>query len=128
VNGERAAEFLGFFVERPVDFVSQVTLDGFAIGRQHAAEHAQFFNCSAQFSNARANILKRDERDAFEPRILLEKFFVKPVVVSFARDEEIAAYMPQGNQMAKLFPEFDHLHFRYLKQNRRATGNPSPQA
>ena len=39
--------------------------------------------------------------------------------------EEIAAYMPKGIQMAKLFPEFDHLHFRYLKQNRRATGNPS---
>jgi len=41
--------------------------------------------------------------------------------------EEIAAYMPRGNQMAKLFPEFDHLHFRYLKQNRRATGNPSAE-
>lgn len=41
--------------------------------------------------------------------------------------EEIAAYMPKGNQMAKLFPELDHLHFRYLKQNRRATGNPTPQ-
>jgi uncharacterized protein len=40
--------------------------------------------------------------------------------------DEIAAYMPKGNQMANLFPEFDHLHFRYLKQNRRATGNPSP--
>jgi predicted TIM-barrel fold metal-dependent hydrolase len=40
--------------------------------------------------------------------------------------EEIAKYMPTGNQMANLFPEFDHLHFRYLKQNRRATGNPSP--
>jgi uncharacterized protein len=40
--------------------------------------------------------------------------------------DEIAAYMPKGNQMAKLFPEFDHLHFRYLKQTRRATGNPSP--
>ena len=39
--------------------------------------------------------------------------------------EEIAAYMPKGNQLATLFPEFDHLHFRYLKQNRRATGNPS---
>ncbi len=39
--------------------------------------------------------------------------------------DDIARYMPQGNQMAKLFPEFDHLHFRYLKQNRRATGNPS---
>jgi predicted TIM-barrel fold metal-dependent hydrolase len=39
--------------------------------------------------------------------------------------EEIAHYMPSGNQMAKLFPEFDHLHFRYLKQNRRATGNPT---
>ena len=41
--------------------------------------------------------------------------------------EEIARYMPKGNQMAKLFPELDHLHFRYLKQNRRATGNPSPE-
>ena len=42
--------------------------------------------------------------------------------------DEIACYMPKGNQMAKLFPEFDHLHFRYLKQNRRATENPSPDA
>jgi predicted TIM-barrel fold metal-dependent hydrolase len=41
--------------------------------------------------------------------------------------EEIARYMPKGNQMAKLFPEFDHLHFRYLKQNRRTTGNPSAE-
>jgi predicted TIM-barrel fold metal-dependent hydrolase len=42
-----------------------------------------------------------------------------------ANGEEIANYMPKGNQMAKLFPELDHLHFRYLKQNRRATGNPT---
>jgi len=41
--------------------------------------------------------------------------------------EEIAAHMPKGNQLTKPFPEFDHLHFRYLKQNRRATGNPSPE-
>jgi predicted TIM-barrel fold metal-dependent hydrolase len=41
--------------------------------------------------------------------------------------EEIAHYMPKGNQLPKLFPEFDHLHFRYLKQNRRATGNPTAQ-
>jgi len=40
--------------------------------------------------------------------------------------DEIAKYMPAGNRMARLFPEFDHLHFRYLKQNRRTTGNPSP--
>jgi len=40
--------------------------------------------------------------------------------------EEIAQYMPKGNQMAQLFPELDHLHFRYLKQNRRSTGNPTP--
>jgi uncharacterized protein len=39
--------------------------------------------------------------------------------------EEIARYMPKGNQMARLFPEFDHLHFRYLKQSRRDTGNPT---
>jgi len=42
--------------------------------------------------------------------------------------DEIARYMPKGNQMASLFPEFDHLHFRYLKQNRRPTGNPSADA
>lgn len=42
--------------------------------------------------------------------------------------DEIAQYMPKGNQMAKLFPEFDHLHFRYLKENRRATGNPDAEA
>jgi predicted TIM-barrel fold metal-dependent hydrolase len=41
--------------------------------------------------------------------------------------DEIAKYMPKGNQMSRLFPEFDHLHFRYLKQNRRNTGNPSPR-
>jgi predicted TIM-barrel fold metal-dependent hydrolase len=41
--------------------------------------------------------------------------------------EEIAQYMPKGNQMARLFPEFDHLHFRYLKQDRRNTGNPSAE-
>ncbi len=42
-----------------------------------------------------------------------------------ASGDEIARFMPEGNRMAKLFPEFDHLHFRYLKQNRRATGNPT---
>jgi uncharacterized protein len=41
--------------------------------------------------------------------------------------EEIARYMPKGNQMARLFPELDHLHFRYLKKNRRNTGNPTPE-
>ena len=40
--------------------------------------------------------------------------------------EDIANYMPKGNQMAALFPELDHLHFRYLKQKRRGTGNPTP--
>ena len=40
--------------------------------------------------------------------------------------DEIARYMPKGNQMSRLFPELDHLHFRYLKQNRRDTGNPTP--
>jgi predicted TIM-barrel fold metal-dependent hydrolase len=40
--------------------------------------------------------------------------------------DQIARYLPKGNQMANLFPDFDHLHFRYLKQNRRSTGNPTP--
>ncbi len=41
--------------------------------------------------------------------------------------DEIATYMPVGNQMARVFPELDHLHFRYLKQNRRNTGNPTAE-
>lgn len=41
--------------------------------------------------------------------------------------DEIATYMPKGNQMTRLFPELDHLHFRYLKQNRRNTGNPTAE-
>ncbi len=39
--------------------------------------------------------------------------------------DEIAKYMPKGNQLSRLFPEFDHLHFRYLKQHRHPTGNPT---
>lgn len=27
--------------------------------------------------------------------------------------EEIAKYMPKGNQMARFLPEFDHLHFPF---------------
>ena len=40
--------------------------------------------------------------------------------------DEIAKYMPKGNQLAHIFPELDHLHFRFLKLNRRETGNPGP--
>ena len=32
--------------------------------------------------------------------------------------DEIARYMPAGNQFSQLFPVFDHLHFRYLMKNR----------
>lgn len=39
--------------------------------------------------------------------------------------DEIAKYMPRGNQLSLIFPELDHLHFRFLKLNRRETGNPS---
>jgi predicted TIM-barrel fold metal-dependent hydrolase len=41
--------------------------------------------------------------------------------------DEIARFMPQGNRMSQVFPEFDHFHFRFLKLNRRPTGNPGAQ-
>lgn len=44
-----------------------------------------------------------------------------------AYGEEIARHMPKGQQLSMLFPELDHLHFRFLKQHRRATGNPGPE-
>ena len=49
---------------------------------------------------------------------------IMPTAISTTISVATRSPMPKGNQMAKLFPVFDHLHFRYLKQNRRATGNP----
>ena len=57
VHGESAAEFFGFCIERPVDLVSQMSLNGFAVRRQHAAEHAKFFDGAAQLGNRRVDIL-----------------------------------------------------------------------
>src|SRR5207342_3170398 len=36
VHGQSAAEFFGFFIERPIDLVSEVSLNRFAVRRQHA--------------------------------------------------------------------------------------------
>src|SRR5947208_17048575 len=33
MHGQGAAEFFGFFIERPVDLVSEVSLNGFAVRR-----------------------------------------------------------------------------------------------
>lgn len=41
--------------------------------------------------------------------------------------DEVARYMPKGNQCAPVFPELDHLHTYFLAKNKAAprTGNPS---
>ncbi len=51
VHGQGAAEFFGFFIEGPVDLFSEVSLNGFAVRRQHAAEHPEFFDGAAQLGN-----------------------------------------------------------------------------
>jgi len=45
------------------------------------------------------------------------------------RMEEVAKYMPKGNQFPPVFPELDHLHTYFLRKNRAVirTGNPGPK-
>lgn len=42
--------------------------------------------------------------------------------------DEVARYMPKGNQFPPVFPELDHLHTFFLKKQTRLsrTGNPGP--
>src|SRR4030095_1895472 len=57
VHGENAAEFFSFCIKSPVRLVSEMSLNGFAVRRQHAAEHAQFFDGPAQLGNCPVDIL-----------------------------------------------------------------------
>src|SRR6188474_1545817 len=43
MHRQGAAEFLRLFVNRPVQFRTQMIFDAFAVGRQHAAQHAELF-------------------------------------------------------------------------------------
>jgi predicted TIM-barrel fold metal-dependent hydrolase len=42
----------------------------------------------------------------------------------YAGGEEIAKFMPKGNQSPAVFPVLDHLHFQYLRKNRDGMRNP----
>jgi predicted TIM-barrel fold metal-dependent hydrolase len=43
----------------------------------------------------------------------------------YAGGEEIAKFMPKGNQSPVIFPVLDHLHYQYLRQARSPMGNPA---
>jgi predicted TIM-barrel fold metal-dependent hydrolase len=45
----------------------------------------------------------------------------------YAYGDEIARYMPKGNQSSVVFPVLDHLHYQYMRKNREAMGNPDPE-
>ncbi|MCZ6546633.1 MAG: amidohydrolase family protein [Deltaproteobacteria bacterium] len=45
----------------------------------------------------------------------------------YAYGDEIAKYMPKGNQSSVIFPVLDHLHYQYLRKNRDGMGNPGPK-
>jgi predicted TIM-barrel fold metal-dependent hydrolase len=42
----------------------------------------------------------------------------------YAGGEEIARYMPKGNQTTAIFPVLDHLHWQYLRQERTGMRHP----
>ena len=42
----------------------------------------------------------------------------------YAGGEEIARFMPKGNQTPTIFPVLDHLHWQYLRQQRQPMRNP----
>ncbi|MFQ5902915.1 MAG: amidohydrolase family protein, partial [Candidatus Binatia bacterium] len=45
----------------------------------------------------------------------------------YAYGDEIASYMPKGNQSSVIFPVLDHLHYQYLRKKREGIGNPDPK-
>ena len=52
-------------------------------------------------------------------------------IVEGGHSDEMAKYMPKGNQRSALFPVLDHLHFTYLRPGRgggAGNGFPSPDA
>lgn len=42
----------------------------------------------------------------------------------YAGGEEIAKFMPKGNQSPVVFPVLDHLHYQYLRKHREGIGDP----
>src|SRR5215510_8114712 len=81
VHSENAAELFGFCIKRPVNFVAEMSLDGFSVRRQHAAKHPEFVDGAMQLRNPGINVLKRNQGHAFEPRTPVQKPLVKPGVL-----------------------------------------------
>src|SRR5436190_13861227 len=82
MHRQSAAELLSFLIDRPIELGAEMILDTLAVGRQHAAEHAELFHCAPELNDARLDILDRNQRHTLEPGILADEFFVEPVVVS----------------------------------------------
>src|SRR5262245_61255451 len=86
VHSENAAELFGFRIKRPVNFVAEMSLDGFSVRRQHAAKHPKFFDSAAQLRNPGVNALKRNQGQAFEPRTPAHTPTIKTGVICFTGD------------------------------------------
>src|SRR6266403_3857854 len=84
MHRQSAAELLSFLIDRPIEFGAEMILDTLAVGRQHAAEHAELFHCAPELNDARLDVLDRNQRHTLEPGILADEFFMKPVVVGAA--------------------------------------------
>src|SRR6266404_1708597 len=81
---QSAAELLGFLVDRPIELGAEMILDALAVGRQHAAQHAELFDGAPELGDARLHVLDWDQCHSLEARALAGEFFMKPVVVGAA--------------------------------------------
>ncbi len=57
---------LCLLIDGPILFRANMFVE--TIGRDHRADHAQFFNGPAQLSDSRGNILHRDQGHRFKAR------------------------------------------------------------
>src|SRR5258706_131359 len=87
VHRQGAAELFRLFVDRPINFGAEVILYTLAVGRQHAAKHAKLFDGAAQLGYRRFDILNRQQRHAFQARIVAGEFLIEPGVVGSARGD-----------------------------------------
>src|SRR5437870_13249595 len=59
-------------------------LDALAVGRQHPAQHAELCDGASELGDTGLDVLDRDQRHPFEPRVLAGEFFMEPVIVRAA--------------------------------------------
>ena len=86
VDGEGHVQPLRLLVEGPEQLVAEGAADAHvgAVGREHAADHAEFGDAAAQLLHGGVDVLQGEQGDAYEAGVDLAVGGVEPAVVAAA--------------------------------------------